>query len=167
MFWFKNMEPHKCSNPKCCNPSHWPKFNDKCPEDMTCEEIYEYVKKDDYKSLKTMILYSRGYLPISEIYYELTYKNNIQFIKYLMNALIEIFSDTISELLKYAIITPTEKKNENYFIFFFCRCNCTFAGLTIFDANLFLHKLGLSSFISSSNLKSLLNFCGLSLFFRK
>ena len=50
---------------------------------------------------------------------------------------------------------------------FFCQCNCTFAGLTIFDTNLFLRKLGLSSFISFSNLKSLLNFCGLSLFSRK
>ena len=54
------------------------------------------------------------------------------------------------ELHQY--ITPTEKKNENYFIFFFRRCNCTFTGLMIFDANLFLHKLGLSSFIFVSNL---------------
>ena len=60
--------------------------------------------------------------------------------------------DAESEHSRQQRITPTEKKNENYFIFFFRRCNCTFTGLMIFDANLFLHKLGLSSFIFVSNL---------------
>jgi hypothetical protein len=29
-----------------------------------------------------------------------------------------------NELIKNTIITPTKKKNENYFIFLFRRCNC-------------------------------------------
>ena len=100
MFWFNNtLEPHKCSNPKCCNPPHWPKFNDKCPEDMTCEEIHEYVKKDDYKSLKTMVLYSRGYLPISQLSKALVEKNAIETI----NILLEFLPESVRDILSYSI----------------------------------------------------------------
>ena len=107
MFMFNNtMEPHKCFDPKCCNPPHWPKFNGKCPEDMTREEIHEYVKKDDYKSLKTIILYSRGYFDydIITLYKWLLEKEiNKNIIIGFVNALFEMFPQYAKEYMSYAI----------------------------------------------------------------
>lgn len=83
--------------------AHWPRFNGKLPEDMTYEEITEYIDKDDMKSLKNIILYSRGYLPIYEISRDLVLKNNLEHIKYLIDSLIEMFVESIERILVHAI----------------------------------------------------------------
>ncbi len=78
---------------------HWPKFNGKYPEDMTFEEINEYIAKDDFLSVKKIILYSRGYLPISELSKALVEKNAIETI----NILLEFLPESVRDILSYSI----------------------------------------------------------------
>ena len=77
---------------------HWPKFNGKYPEDMTSEEIWEYVDKDDFKSIYLIIRHSRGYFSIepSLLFNELLKKiekkeENIKFINRIVDILLEMY----------------------------------------------------------------------------
>lgn len=76
---------------------HWPRFNGKLPEDMTFEEINEYIEKDDLKSLKNIILYSRGYLPIIQLSNALVKHNNLETIKVLLYFLPETAETILSD----------------------------------------------------------------------
>ena len=77
---------------------HWPKFNGKYPENMSFEEINEYIVKDDFQSVKKIILYSRGYLPISQLSNALVEKNAIETINVLLEFLL-----TARDILSYSI----------------------------------------------------------------
>jgi hypothetical protein len=83
-------------------PPHWPKFNGKYPEDMEFDEIKPYIDNNDFVSLKKIILYSRGYLPDTQISKAIVQNTHPKIIS-VVDTLIEMVPQSARNILNDAV----------------------------------------------------------------